>query len=50
MANPIYPVNCPKNVWTKIAENVTKGNIYKIDTNPDPTAYLQTLRCLHRNT
>lgn len=31
MANPVYPVNCPKDVWTKIAENVTKGNIYKLD-------------------
>lgn len=41
MANPVYPVPCPKGVYTKIATNVLTGNIYRMKTN---VGYFQTTR------
>jgi len=39
MANPVF-VDCPIEVWTKIATNVTAGQIHRV-TNA-PYEYLQT--------
>ena len=41
MPNPNFPVNCPKDQYTKIATNVTSGNVHKMKTDAD---YLQTYR------
>jgi len=41
MPNPVF-VSCPKNVWTKVATDVTTGIIHKVDLTP--YEYLQTYR------
>ena len=41
MADPVV-VTCPKDVWTKVATNVTTGLIHILKTDPD--AYYQTYR------
>ena len=41
MADPDYPVPCPKGVYTKIATNVLTGNIYKMKSS---VGYFQTTR------
>lgn len=41
MANPII-VTCDENVWTKVATNVTEGQVKKIDNKPH--RYLETYR------
>lgn len=41
MPNPVF-VNCPKNVWTKVATNVNAGFIHKVYLIP--YSYLQTYR------
>lgn len=45
MANPAV-TEIPKNVWTKVATNVTAGFISKCDSDKSkaPTRYLQTYR------
>jgi hypothetical protein len=40
MPDPVI-VPCPKGEWTKIATNVTQGNVHLIDTR---ATYLQTYR------
>lgn len=40
MADPVF-VNCPKDIWTKIATNVISGTIHAIYSKPK---YLQTYR------
>jgi len=40
MADPLS-VDCPKNVWTKVATNVTSGAIYIKEFGP---VYNQTIR------
>lgn len=41
MANPL-PVDCPVDTWTKVATNVTSGQVNKL--NKKPNLYLQTYR------
>jgi len=41
MADPIF-IDLPKNVWTKVATNVTSGQIHK--KTEAPQEYLQTYR------
>jgi hypothetical protein len=41
MANPVI-VSCPSGEWTKVATNVTAGQIKKLKT--DPNKYLETYR------
>lgn len=41
MANPIN-VTCPKDIWTKVASNITSGVVKIIDTRPN--LYLETYR------
>lgn len=41
MADPVL-VDCPEGQWTKVATNVTSGNIRKISYTPD--VYLETYR------
>ena len=41
MADPVL-VDCPSNVWTKVATNVTTGQIHKKDETPQE--YLSTYR------
>lgn len=41
MANPVITA-CPVNVWTKVATNVTSGQIHIKDTRPG--VYLHTYR------
>lgn len=41
MTNPLI-VACPADEWTKIATDVTSGNVHRILKNPD--VYLQTYR------
>jgi len=41
MGNPLF-VDCPKDVWTKVATNVVTGVIKKVSTKP--RVYLQTFR------
>jgi hypothetical protein len=41
MANPVI-VPCPAGDWTKVATNVTTGQIKKLKT--DPNKYLETYR------
>ncbi len=41
MADPLL-VDCPKDVFTKVATDVTSGLVHKIST--DPNKYLQTYR------
>lgn len=38
MANPVF-VDCPVNTWTKVATNVTSGNVHRKDITP---SYLQS--------
>lgn len=40
MANPVF-VDCPADEWTKVATDVTTGQIWKANTTP---AYLQTYK------
>lgn len=41
MANPIL-VDCSQGEWTKVATNVTTGQVHRI--NKKPSMYLQTYR------
>lgn len=41
MADPVV-VSCTKDVWTKVATNVTTGVVHILKTDPD--AYYQTYR------
>ena len=41
MADPVI-VQCPANIWTLVAENVTAGSIKKIGNGPG--RYLETYR------
>jgi len=41
MANPVF-VDCLKGVWTKVAEDITTGQIHK--ANEEPFSYLHTYR------
>ena len=41
MADPVF-VDCPKDVWTKVATNVAVGRIHKKDESPQ--IYLYTYR------
>lgn len=41
MADPVIAA-CPADVWTKVATNVTSGQVHIKDTRPG--AYLQTYR------
>lgn len=40
MADPVF-VTCPKGIWTKVATNVTTGQIWK---RPQSARFLQTYR------
>lgn len=40
MGNPVF-VDCPKDVWTKVATNVVTGMIWKVK---NVNVYLQTFR------
>lgn len=41
MANPVF-VDCPAGVWTKVATNITTGQIHKVDVTPQE--YLHTYK------
>lgn len=41
MANPVF-VDCTKNIWTKVATNITTGLIHKV--HGAPYEYRQTYR------
>ena len=41
MSNPVF-IDCPANVWTKVATNVTVGRIHK--KSEQPQEYLHTYR------
>ena len=41
MANPSF-ITCKKNVWKKVCENVTSGQIWKADK--EPNLYIHTYR------
>lgn len=41
MADPVV-VTCLKNVWTKVATNVTAGRVHRL--NDTPAKYVQTYR------
>ena len=41
MANPVF-VDCAKNEWTKVATNITTGQIHKMEETP--FSYLHTYR------
>jgi hypothetical protein len=41
MANPTF-VTCKKNVWKRVAQNVTAGQIWKADK--EPNLYIHTYR------
>lgn len=41
MANPVF-VDCPEDVWTKVATNVTTGIIHKKSERPEE--YLQMFK------
>ena len=40
MSNPVI-VSCPADIWTKVATNVTSGNLHKVYKT---SRYLQTYR------
>lgn len=40
MSNPVF-VDCPANTWTKVAENVTSGHIYKKLEEPYEYLYIR---------
>lgn len=42
MGNPIYPVLCPKDQWTLVAENVVTGQIHR--KSEKPSIYFHTYR------
>lgn len=41
MANPVF-IDCPEDIWTKVAENITTGQIHKV--KEAPFSYLHTYR------
>lgn len=41
MADPVF-IDCPANIWTKVATNVTAGQIHK--KSEQPQEYLHTYR------
>ena len=41
MANPVF-VDCPEETWTKVADNITTGQIHK--AKEEPFSYLHTYR------
>ena len=44
MADPEYPIPCPKDEWTKVATGVVTGQIWEKSKKPKPKLYFYTYR------